>query len=193
MQSQLIDSKQHSRFCKTDLVTLPSLKISIPQLCLPENSCITEWSCNSFPCNIEEMCQVCTKKEHGVLSVLFPCECTYPKGNCQLVQCSARPIFCVQNEFNGFPCLPALTPVKTALDTLGPTLPLCCALVNGFGGEVGQHCRHSGLMIRVTHRSTLAVLFLLLSQCGLGPHLVNQRNGFVPWNGVLKIDSSSSS
>ncbi len=94
MQSQLIDSKQHSRFCKTDLVTLPSLKISIPQLCLPENSCITEWGCNAFPCNIEEMCQVCTKKEHGVLS-LFPSECTYPKGNCQLVQCSARTTFCV--------------------------------------------------------------------------------------------------
>lgn len=58
-------------------------------------------------------------------------------------------------------------------------LCLCVDLLR----EVGQRCRHSGLMIRLSHRLTLTLLFLFwIWPCGLTLHLGNRR-GLILYSG----------
>jgi len=62
--------------------------------------------------------QICTKKEHGVSS-LFPSECMHlSEGELSASTMFSQPFLqCVQNEFTGSPCLPALASVETECET----------------------------------------------------------------------------
>lgn len=100
-KSERVDSKHHLRFCKTELFTLClASKLAYRSSVFLKTVASQSGAATLFLVIQRKCAKFALKRNMGswvvVLLRLLPSECTYPKGNCQLVQCSARPTFSVR-------------------------------------------------------------------------------------------------